>query len=386
MKRLGNLGKVYATTAVIVMNIALLLLGCAFALEWVLDLRHGSGTAVTPSVSLDMASYRDVDATTAQAIAAELDVYASSQPFGFNPWTTFQQLPFAGKYITVQDDPVLTHRKVPTPAGNGPRYVVWAFGGSTMFGWGVDDAHTLPANLQDALQSRMPDRTVEVVNFGQPYWYSSSEVAAFVALLRDRATPDAVVFLDGLNDASWVSSGFQVPVFAGRAEQAWNQARANAKRELPWLTVNSSFPFLRIVDWLRYRGALPPVPTQDHYRNPPTDQTRAIVETYRANRALASDVAKARGIKSFFFIQPVPWAGEWPSGHANTDFPFGDKVQAVRAIETLVSEAQAGRITGFHSLHDALTGIERPFVDGTHYSDAANHRLAQAIADAMAVQ
>lgn len=385
MKWLGFLGRFYTSTAVILVNLVILTVAAAFLLGWVLNLRHGPGSTVTPSISLDMESYREVDAETARAIAAELDVYASSQPFGFNPWTTFQQLPFQGTHITVEDDPVLTHRRVPANDAAGSRYEVWAFGGSTMFGWGVDDAHTLPALLQERLQGLMPGRSVRVINFGQPYWYSSSETAAFLALLRSRPAPDAVLFLDGLNDASWVASGFQVPVFAGRAAEAWNRTRADAKRELPWFSLNGSFPFLRVVDWLRYKGALPPVPARDPYRIPPQDRAQAIVSTYRSNRALTADLAAGRGIAAYFFVQPVPWMGRWPkAGHVNSDFGFGSRDEAVKALEDLNIEARSGKIRGFHTLSDSLEGVERPFVDGTHYSDAANRRLADEIAGIMA--
>lgn len=379
LKKLSNL---YSVTAVILVNTLLLIVVLIFALDWALALHHaGNAPSVTPSKDIDLSSYREIDAATARKIVHELDVYASSQPFGFNPWTTFQQRPYRGTFISVENDPVLTHRAVPAPVGGHPRYIVWAFGGSTMFGWGMDDAHTLPAFLQGELQCRLPDRTAEVVNFGQPYWYSSSEVAAFLALLRARPAPNAAVFLDGLNDAAWVASGFAVPVFAGRARAAWDHARAEALRDVPWFSINTSFPLRRTLDWLRYRGMLPPVPDHDFYRHPPANQAKAILDTYRANRRLAAALGAARDVATFFFLQPVPWLGKWKSGRVNADFPFGDKAQAVQALETLAAEARSGSVPRFYSLIHALADIDRPFVDGTHYSDVANHRLARRMAE-----
>lgn len=368
----------HSTVAVVAFNTLaaalLLCLGLDAALAW----RHHGRNAVTPSMEVDLQSFREVGAGRARAITAELDVYASSQPFAYNPWATFMQAPYHGDTIVVEDDPVLTHRRVPPPAAAGVPLVVWAFGGSTMFGWGVDDAHTVAALLQEELGRRLPGRRVEVVNFGQPYWYSSSEVAGLLALLRARPAPDAVVFLDGLNDASWISTGLSVPVFAGRARDAWERTRADARHDLPWFTLTSSFPPLRLVEWLRYRGTLAPVAGDDGYHHGSADPAAAIVSTYHANRRMAHDLTASRGIKSFFFIQPVPWLGEWRDGHARTDFQFGRREDAVRALRTLAAEA------GEFSLIEALREIERPFVDGTHYSDAGNRRLAIRMAESMA--
>lgn len=378
----------WSKLAVVTFNSIILVLVVAVLIETVLNWRHqfGGRPAVTPSVDFDLLSFREVDAPTAKAIAMETDVYASSQPFVYNPWTTSMLAPYRGDAINVEDDPVLTHRRVPPSTKRGvERTVVWAFGGSTMFGWGVDDRHAIPSLLQEELQNRLPGKAVDVVNFGQPYWYSSSEVAGFMALLRSRPAPDAVVFLDGLNDVAWISSGLSVPVMAGQARKAWDRARMNALRELPWFSVNASFPFRRVLDWLVYRNIVKPVQENDGYHHPPADAAQAIVTTYRANRQMTMDLCASRGTRAFFFLQPMPWFGAWGEGRVNRDFPFGDKAKAIEAIQILNAEAEKSTVARFHSLTEVLRSVERPFIDGTHYSDASNRIIARRMAELMVV-
>ena len=78
--------------------------------------------------------------------------------------------------------------------------VVWFFGGSTMWGWGQRDQHTIPSEV-----ARLAERAgapIEAVNFGQLAWMHWQEVLAFEQELATRPAPDLVVFYDGVNDVN----------------------------------------------------------------------------------------------------------------------------------------------------------------------------------------
>lgn len=88
----------------------------------------------------------------------------------------------------------ITRQKPP-----GVRRVVVA-GGSTVYGALIDDADTLPVQLERALQARLgPADPVQVVNAGVPGFYAVGEALLTKAYLAD-LQPDVVVVLDGLND------------------------------------------------------------------------------------------------------------------------------------------------------------------------------------------
>lgn len=89
----------------------------------------------------------------------------------------------------------LARRTLDTP-GTGP--VVWFFGGSTLFGVGQRDDHTIPSEIV-----RLADAAgtpIEALTFGFPSYASWQEVALMRRALADRGAPDLVVFYHGAND------------------------------------------------------------------------------------------------------------------------------------------------------------------------------------------
>ena len=76
--------------------------------------------------------------------------------------------------------------------------MVWFFGGSTTYGVGVPWWDTIPSKfVEEAKQSGV---CVNAKNYGVPYHFSRQEAVYFATRLMNEPAPDAVVFLDGLNE------------------------------------------------------------------------------------------------------------------------------------------------------------------------------------------
>jgi hypothetical protein len=71
---------------------------------------------------------------------------------------------------------------------------VQVYGSSPIFGLGVDDGETFPEVLRRDLEAALPGRKLEVMNFGLPMNYFSSEVTTYAAFGRIYE-PDLVVFV-----------------------------------------------------------------------------------------------------------------------------------------------------------------------------------------------
>ena len=70
--------------------------------------------------------------------------------------------------------------------------------GSTTYGVGVPWWDTIPSKfVEEAKQSGV---CVTAINYGVPYHFSRQEAVYFATRLMDEPAPDAVVFLDGLNE------------------------------------------------------------------------------------------------------------------------------------------------------------------------------------------
>ena len=77
---------------------------------------------------------------------------------------------------------------------------IFVFGGSTTFGYGVEDSSTIPAFLQKHLRKQNPARNISVFNFGRGWYYSHQETALLLHLLQLGYIPDLVAFVDGFNE------------------------------------------------------------------------------------------------------------------------------------------------------------------------------------------
>lgn len=76
---------------------------------------------------------------------------------------------------------------------------VFVFGGSTVWGFGVQDTCTIPFYIQQRLTDEL-DRPVAVTNFGQNMYVSTQSLIELEIQLQAGNVPDAVVFYDGVND------------------------------------------------------------------------------------------------------------------------------------------------------------------------------------------
>ncbi|MBZ0307111.1 MAG: SGNH/GDSL hydrolase family protein, partial [Anaerolineae bacterium] len=114
--------------------------------------------------------------------------------------TLFRSVPFKGRYLNI--DPMgyrISSNNAPWPPDKSA-YNIFVFGGSTTFGTGVADDHTIPFYMQQQIQAAYPTQKLYVYNFANPAFVSSQERMRFESLLRDGYVPDAAIFIDGLND------------------------------------------------------------------------------------------------------------------------------------------------------------------------------------------
>ena len=70
----------------------------------------------------------------------------------------------------------------------------WFFGGSTMWGFGVGNNHTVPSFFSELTGESS-------ANFGEWSWQSRQSVNQLLTLIADGERPSTVIFYDGVNDA-----------------------------------------------------------------------------------------------------------------------------------------------------------------------------------------
>ncbi|MEM6793215.1 MAG: SGNH/GDSL hydrolase family protein [Acidobacteriota bacterium] len=296
------------------------------------------------------------------------------------PWVQFRVPDQSDERLDVRAG---RRRSVPPGRDAGALPPIWMLGGSTTFGWNVRDEDTLPSQLS-AWLAEAGGAHPEVVNLGQPYYWSVQEGILLHALLaRGERPPSHAIFLDGLNDVLQESSTFRVEPF-------WTPQVA-ARVDASGLG-GPLCRALRLCRWLHaeLQGAAPPTASlatagrASSYASPEASREELadhLVATYLRHVELTGAMCESAGIRCLFVIQPVPFYRYDRSNDEiadRRDFPLFARVyprleEAARGDERLLY------------LGSALADYrgESPFVDGFHYGRDFHRHLASEIAGAL---
>ena len=280
---------------------------------------------------------------------------------------------------------------------------VWVFGGSTVFGHGVADKDTIPAQMAQLDPARA------YANFGVQGYDSSLELQKLILLLKKGYRPAHVVFLDGLNDSlACLSSNFspaETPVHSFTAYRHHHHVgtfdRHRGVRAMLW-----ALPISRWIDEWRIDGSPQevsatqgPVRLDDplelyrvdpwlHYKKTPStyeDKVRHSehyahkVETrLRQNLMVARGLGKAFGFKVSAYLQPF--------GLLSLDNPFirepkeyqeGDVYRTLFPVVGHLRRHIANGALGMIDLSEADQDCGTCYVDLAHYNPELSKRLAQ---------
>jgi lysophospholipase L1-like esterase len=252
-----------------------------------------------------------------------------------------------GKTINVTDGRRASYQ----PAGD-PDLTVWYFGGSTMFGVGQRDLHTLPsvvARLAEADGLRL-----DTHNFGIQSWVNWQETTQFALLLQTEPPPDVVVFYDGVNDLGLafdrMQRGDTDPERIGRSFTSPEERRL-------WTSTNEATP-----------------------ASDPELQRELVASQYRRGVELGRLLAEAHGVEAVHLWQPDLVTKRY----APADQPAYDLTGIGRRDPARPTEAQAVLaqidLESVIDLTGALDEVDEPvFWDGGHTNELGARVIGEAI-------
>ena len=270
--------------------------------------------------------------------------------FLFAPFVQFEPMPVTGRFVEVTPAGFRRGRGEQPWPPRDEDLVVFVFGGSTTFSYGLPGGESLVSALQDELARLDSPGRVECYNFGRGYYFSTQERILFEQLLLQGVRPDVAVFIDGLNDFFF---------WDGR----------------PWLTAElSAFMAPDLTS---------PAEMLD------TEAARAaavdsMLTRYGRNARLTEAVACEHSVSVLFVGQPVPFF-DFPR-NSNTDpfgAVFGGHELCAWGYPRFREEALAGQFgRSFIWCGDAFAGASTPmFVDSIHYSAEGARQLATTIVE-----
>ena len=112
--------------------------------------------------------------------------------YQYSRLTGFSEGPGQSDFVNVNNFGIRSNSKKNFVNYKDLTNAIWFFGGSTTFGYGVEDFNTIPAKLEKILNHK-------VINFGAGFYYSAQENILLDTYLFTHK-PKMVIFLDGLNE------------------------------------------------------------------------------------------------------------------------------------------------------------------------------------------
>jgi len=306
-------------------------------------------------------------------------------PLTYEPFSLFRERPHRGKYLNV--DPAgfrVSDTQGPWPVDRARFTTVFVFGGSTTFGYGVQDSDTIVSHLQRLYNKDQPAvRPLRFYNFGRGYHYLSQERILLQQLISAGAVPDLAVFVDGLNDFAFPTE----PAGTARFREAMEGGRTfgqNLQRLIQTLPVTKAA--MRAIEKLSGTPGGEPELRQAAAVSTGADRDRliqSVVARYLEDKKLIEAAASVHGIKTFFVWQPVPTFRYDLKHHIfarggvlDTHELSGPGYAAMDRVRPVDPD--------FIWCADIQTGVAEPlYVDPVHYSGPMNGRIARCIAAGM---
>lgn len=305
----------------------------------------------------------------------------------------FREGPLDGVYVTV-DAAGFRHStgQAPwPPSADAP--VVFVFGGSTTFGYGVPDDDTVASALTRRLRALPGLADAQIYNFGRGYFFSTMEQRLFTGLVGRGYVPDIAIFIDGLNDFASAGGGYPGPDWsaAGRLRDG----RPLGLVTVDWPAVVHNVPMLRLArdvgDWLE--ADPPPVaeaPFDPSVYADPAVLDR-VIDRYLHQQRIIRAVADDFGTAVHFVWQPVPTHAYDLDHHLfvrqgrddGTAPVFGDHNRSAFGYPRFAARlARDGPPSDMVWCADITDGVAEPlYIDAVHYSGRLADMLAACIVE-----
>lgn len=293
----------------------------------------------------------------------------------YRPWLAWDLEPFDGEHLNIDAQ---GRRETPASRCDTGAYKVFAFGGSTMWGWGAPDWGTIASYLQASLQEQT-SRPVCVVNFGEIGYVSTQNLLQLLVELQAGNIPDLVIFYDGIAD---IIASHQTGIPGSHT----HLQRISKKFDTLCPTINQD----RLL-WKSnlYQLLAKLIPQREveiaNYRtmgHDTSDLARLTNKFYLANYDLVETLARGHGFEFHFFWQPVISVGS----KSLTEEEQAIKVQLSNAFIDLASstysevEKVAPEYENLHFIADVFDHREDSiWADAFHITPVGNRLVADAM-------
>ena len=275
---------------------------------------------------------------------------------------------FNGTTIVVEG-PYLQRRTVNTAASHGKS--VFLFGGSTVWGTGVDDAGTIPSQLAAITGTHTE-------NFGETGYTAHQSLLLLLQLIEDGIRPDVVIFYDGVNDVAHKCRHELTPT--SDALEFEVSTVLKAQKTSPF---SFSYFFRPVLALMQKINETSPVqkfaPLYDCFSD--GKKAGAIAENLVRDWRMAKQLVEANGGRFIAVLQPVSFFSKTKLDHLDL---ASELERQFRSVYPIVLEKLTDS-DGFYNLASAVDADAYLYIDFCHLSTPGNRRVAERIAELLAI-
>jgi hypothetical protein len=295
-------------------------------------------------------------------------------PTEYESFYGWRRLPYHGQTINIDENGIRRTWQDPTAR---PGKTIAIFGGSTAWGSGSDDEHTIASLFAKA----QPD--YRAYNFGETAHTAQQNLNVLVKVLAEGFRPDVVVFYNGSSEINKCRVGLDA--FSDLNEL---QIRALLHDETNGLQGSEAiwslvYPAKRFWDklWpsLRHRLYGPEDP-RDCAENP--EKAALIARTLFWDWMAAKRLVEGYGGRFVAALQPVAYFGQPRSDHITIDPELERQYEAVYSqYDRLLQQEFPELVPSFLDLRRAFDGDEYIYIDADHASPSGNRIVAARIGE-----
>ena len=238
------------------------------------------------------------------------DTWRSRRYLEWRPFVYWRRAGYESPYVYVNERGL--RRTWLAKQDNRQPYNIFMFGGSTMWGFGARDSHTIAPELAKLLANKSI-RNVRVTNFGEAGYVLTQVVFTFLMELQRGNRPDMIIFLDGCNDVV----ATEINQVAGFAQNEINRRREfnilnkhyrhKQRAEFPGQLFHRTLRQLtRFIQSLGLAAPQKEFPAADVL----TPAINDLADIYANTVEFVSQIGGQQNIKVLFFLQPTAYSKE----------------------------------------------------------------------------
>jgi hypothetical protein len=289
----------------------------------------------------------------------------------YEPFTGWKCLPYRGSSLTIAND---GERKHKADSSQTSSRSVHFFGGSTMWGEGSDDQHTIPAIFSSL------NEAYSVYNHGQLAYNTRQELDALITLYSLDKKPDVVIFYDGVNDAAFLCPKEIKTLPAHRLVPMYREKIDATKSEMLADLAGKVFleNTMKVINKHSRESGASNSP-YDCVTNPA--KAEAIAEIMMKNWEMAHELVTSRGGEFIAILQPAAYVSHPRTDHLKLDADLGNNFKAVyERLKTKIAQRQHPWV---YDLTGEFDGKDYIFIDFCHVSPNGNEIIAREISSVM---